>query len=309
MIVVFGSINLDLVFPVTVLPRPGETVLTANLRRVPGGKGANQALAARRAAPSQRVAFFGAVGRDGWAEEATALLAADSVDLAHLDRTDAATGCAAVMVDGAGENAIVVASGANALARAGAVPDDLLGPSTVVVLQMEVPAPENCALVGRARARGARIVLNVAPAAPVDAATLDAVDVLCVNEGEAIAVAAGLGLVSGAPDMLARTLARRHRLACVVTLGGRGSLAATPDEFWTLAALPVRPVDSTGAGDAFVGTLAAALAAGDELPVALRRAGVAGALACTVTGAQTSLPRAAAIDAALATAPEPRRID
>jgi len=308
-IVVFGSLNLDLVFPVRTLPRPGETVLTPGLHRVPGGKGANQALAARRAVPSMPVAFVGAAGRDDWAEEATALLAAEGVDLAHLERLDATTGCAAVMVDASGENAIVVASGANGLARATAVPDEAIGPSTIVVLQMEVPMAENRALVARARARGARILLNVAPAGPVDSATLDAVDVLCVNEGEARAVAAGLGLASGEPAALARALARRHGLACVVTLGSRGSLAATPDEFWTLAALPVHPVDTTGAGDAFVGTIAASLAAGNGLPAALRRAGVAGALACTIAGAQTSLPRASTIDAALAGAPEPLRID
>ncbi|MGE0255181.1 MAG: ribokinase [Alphaproteobacteria bacterium] len=307
MIVVFGSLNLDLVFRVASLPRAGETVLTASVDRVPGGKGANQALAARRAAPSLPVAFVGAAGRDEWAGAATALLAADGVDLGRLDRIDAATGCAAVLVDSRGENAIVVASGANRHARAAAVPDSLLGPASTVVLQMEVPAAENRAVIARSRARGARIVLNVAPAAPVDAMTLDAVDVLCVNEGEARAVSIGLGLAPDTPSDLARELATRHHLACIVTLGGRGCLAATPEASWTLPAFPVRPVDTTGAGDAFVGTLAAGLATGASLPAALRRAGVAGALACTVPGAQTSLPYAAAIDAILAEAPEPLR--
>ncbi|MBM3560383.1 MAG: ribokinase, partial [Alphaproteobacteria bacterium] len=143
MIVVFDSLNLDLVFRVATLPHPGETVLTASVDRVPGGKGAHQVLAARRAAPSLPVAFVGAVGRDEWAGAATALLAADGVDLGHLDRVDAATGCAAVLVDGSGENAIVVASGANGRARAAAVPDHLLGAASTVVLQMEVPAAEN----------------------------------------------------------------------------------------------------------------------------------------------------------------------
>ena len=183
MIVVFGSINVDVLVPVPHLPAPGETVLGGDYRVAPGGKGANQALAARRAGAD--VFLVGAVGDDSFAAIGLDLLRRDGVDLSLVATVDRPTGCATITVDPDGENQIAVASGANLLARAAQVPDRLLGPKTVLVLQREVPSEENAALIARARVRGARIVLSLAPAGPIAPARLEDIDVLIANEGEA----------------------------------------------------------------------------------------------------------------------------
>jgi ribokinase len=162
MIVVFGSVNIDLVVPVERLPRPGETVLGPHYTLVPGGKGANQALAAARAGSAVRM--IGRVGRDGFADLALADLKAAGIDLSAMERDALPTGCALIPVDRAGGNLIIVASGANRAAAEGQVADALLGPETVVMLQMEVPLADNWRLVERAAPRRAH-VLNCAPAA------------------------------------------------------------------------------------------------------------------------------------------------
>ena len=293
MILIFGSINIDLVIPVETLPRPGETVLGPGYRLVPGGKGANQALAARRAGGDVRM--IGRVGRDSFADLALADLTAAGVDLRGVERVDQPTGCALVCVDRRGDNLIVVASGANRAVAAEQVGDALLGPKTLLVLQMEVPAAENWSLVRRARARGARILLNAAPAGPIARETLSALDWLVLNEGEARAVAESLDLPAHDPQTAARTLAAAGGITTIVTLGHAGAVAFQGEEAWRVGALAVDCVDSTGAGDAFVGAFAAALEAGMNLPEALHRASVAGGLACLVQGAQPSLPDDAAI--------------
>ena len=298
MIVVFGSLNLDIVLSASHLPAPGETVVDADCLLVAGGKGANQAAAAARAGDVP-VAMYGAVGGDDWAALALDPLAEAGVDIAGVARGRRRTGCAAVMVDAQGENAIVVASGANMEAAADRVPDAALGPDTWLVLQMEVRPAENWALVERAAARGAHAVLNVAPAAPVPARALAALDLLVVNEVEAAAVAESEGLVGADAARTARALAAAHDLTCIITLGAAGAIACGPDGAWRVGAHAVEAVDTTGAGDCFTGVLAAALAAGMEMPAALHRAAVAAALSCTVMGAQSSFPGAAAIDAEL----------
>ncbi len=201
MIVVFGSINLDLIFPFARLPAPGETMLATSVRIEPGGKGANQAVAAAR--DGARVALAGVVGRDALAAGALALLREAGVDLSRVVETDGSTGCAAIFVDRAGRNVIGVGSGANLAVRADQVEDAALTPGTTLVLQMEVPAAETAALIRRARARGCRIVLNLAPAEPLDPEALTAVDVLVVNEAEAAWLAARLGSAATAPDLRA----------------------------------------------------------------------------------------------------------
>ncbi len=303
MILAFGSINVDFLLPAPHLPQPGETVLTDHYVVMPGGKGANQAVAAARA--GAQVAFFGAVGQDAWGDRMRANLAGHGIATTGVASVDANTGLAAVMVDATGENAIVVASGANSMLRADQVPDSALTPRTLVLLQMEVPAAENWRLVTRARQRGARTVLNAAPAAPIPADALQALDLLIVNRTEGAAIAAALGLAAADPPDLVRALSRHARLHCVLTLGGEGALAAAPDGVWRVPPVPVEAVDTTGAGDAFCGVLAAALDAGATLPDALRRASVGGALACQKLGAQDSLPRAAEIEAWLPRAPVP----
>jgi ribokinase len=305
MIVVFGSVNIDVVVPVERLPRPGETVLGPAYRLVPGGKGANQALAARRAGGA--VHLIGRVGRDGFSDVALADLREAGVDLSALLADELPTGCALIPVDGEGQNLIVVASGANRLATESQVPDALLDSSAVVVLQMEVPLAENWRLVRRAKARGARVLLNCAPVALVPHGSLAALDWLVVNESEAELLARSLNLAFDGPREAGRAIARSVGITVIVTLGGEGAVAYAGAAAWAIGALPIKPVDTTAAGDAFVGGFAVAMADGADLPTALHWASVAGGLACTVAGAQPSLPTKAMIDARLADLTLPQR--
>lgn len=302
MIVVFGSINLDIFFRSARLPAAGETLLCPRAETGPGGKGANQALAARRA--GAKVALFGKVGRDAFAQEALSLLARDGVDLGGIAVAEAATAIASITVAEDGENSIIVGSGANLEAKAAQVPDSALGPETLLVLQMELPPDETWALIARAKALGTRVMLNVAPAAPVPEEALAALDFLVVNEIEAAQVAEGLGLAASDSEVALRHLAERFGLTAVLTLGSKGSLCQAPEGRYLVPALPVTPLDTTGAGDCFVGVLAAGLEAGQALPEALRRAAVGSALCCTGLGAQTFLPDAADIEERLKDLPE-----
>lgn len=285
MILSFGAINLDLIATVERLPRPGETVLGPGYRALPGGKGANQALAARRA--GAEVAFIGCVGRDSFAAPALAELVAAGVDLDHLIRhEEAPTGCALICVDPKGENQIAVALGANARLTEDAVPDALLGPDTVLLLQREVRAEESWALARRAVARGAKLLLNLAPAGPVPADILAALNWLILNEVEADELARALGIADGGAEALAKSFG----IGVAITLGARGIAAVKGAARWRVPALPIAPVDTTGAGDAAVGAFAAALDRRLDPGEALRWASVAGALACLTPGAQSSLP-------------------
>ncbi|HEX9464041.1 MAG TPA: ribokinase [Alphaproteobacteria bacterium] len=306
MIVVFGSVNIDLIFDVPTLPRPDETVLGTAYTVMPGGKGANQAVAAAR--DGARVAFLGCVGRDAFGQLARGSLAAAAVDIGGLAEVETPTGCAAICVDASGRNQIAVASGANRDASAAQVPDAALTGTSTAILQMEVPADEVAALIARARVRGSRTVLNLAPALPLEQRVLAAVDVLVVNEGEAAALAGAQRIALTEPVPLVRALADLLGNTVVITLGSLGSVAARPGETWAVDALQIKTVDTTGAGDAYVGVLAAALDRGAALPEALHRASVAGGLACLKPGAQPSLPIKAAIDARLSDLPPARRL-
>lgn len=291
MILSFGSINLDLIAAVERLPRAGETVVGPDYRALPGGKGANQALAARRA--GAQVQFVGCVGRDAFAEPALAELVAAGVGLVHLMRdTEAPTGCALICVDAAGENQIAVALGANARLTQAAMPDSLLRPGAILLLQREVTPEESWALARRAAGRGATVVLNLAPMGPVPTDVLRAVDWLVLNEGEAAGLARAQGLGAGGD---AAALAKALGIGVVITLGARGIAAAKGEARWRVPALPITPVDTVGAGDAAVGAFAAALDRGLDPGLALRWASVAGGLACLTPGAQTSLPGEAEI--------------
>ncbi|HYM32891.1 MAG TPA: ribokinase [Candidatus Cybelea sp.] len=300
MIVVFGSINLDLILAVPELPRPGQTVLGESYFLAPGGKGANQALAAAR--DGAQVAMIGSVGRDSFAELALADLSREGVDLRHLRHSDLATGCAAVTVARNGENQIAVALGANLAATGEQIPQALLTPATTLVLQMEVTPRETASAIRRARDACARTVLNYAPAEDPKALPQDVlalVDVLVLNEIEAAGISVAYGIpVTDAPKM-ATSLAAKFGATIVITLGGDGAIAAATDQAWRVAALPITAVDTTGAGDAFVGGRAAAREGGAALPAALHRASAAAGLACLVRGAQPSLPHRTEIERAL----------
>jgi ribokinase len=301
MIVVFGSLNVDLIVPVERLPHPGETVLGPSYAFAAGGKGANQALAAARA--GAKTAMIGRVGGDQLTGIALGDLKAAGVDLAHLVTDERPTGLAAICVDSRGENIIMVASGANLGAKADQVPDVLLGRDSVVVLQMEVPLEENWKLVKRAKARGARVMLNAAPAAAVPADIVPMLDWLVVNEREALLVAESRGFHGSDPRKAAAEIAASGKTTVIVTLGGDGAVAYGNGKTLTAGVLPITPIDTVAAGDAFVGGFAAEIDRGGDLAAALAYGSVAGGLACLAPGAQPSLPMKVAIDAALKNLP------
>jgi ribokinase len=275
-IVVVGSVNLDLVARVARLPGGGDTVRATGYRRVPGGKGANQALAARRLGAD--VALVAAVGQDDPATEALALLATDGVDLSRVRRVgDAPTGIALITVDDAGENTIVVVPGANAGLTVTA--GDLAG-ADAVLCQLEVPV-ETVAAAAAGTPAGALYCLNTAPAGPVPAAVLARADLVVANRAERAAVA-GLD----AARLVAVTAGAE---GAVLLEGGREVARAAPPA--------VTAVDGTGAGDAFTGALVVGLLAGLDRAAALRRACAAGAAAASRPGAQPALPAPADLDA------------
>jgi ribokinase len=302
MITVFGSINVDLTFPLQQLPRPGETVLTPSCLRAIGGKGANQAVAAAR--DGAEVGFIGCVGADMFGEHARQSLATERIDVTGLATVTGATGLASIWVDSGGNNMIAVASGANTALKADRLDASKLGPGALVVLQMEVPAAEVESVIGRAKRAGATVLLNMAPALPLPLAALRNVDILVLNEHEAAALTRQLrpdGAPNNAsPETHAHTLTALITASIIITLGREGALAAHAGQALRVGALPVAAVDTTGAGDCFVGVLAAALARRTSLPDAMRRAVVAASLACTAFGAQPSFPTRAQIDDAVA---------
>jgi ribokinase len=292
MILVFGSINLDLIFPMETLPRPGETLLAKGFRTEPGGKGANQAVAAAR--DGAQVAMYGAVGRDAFADPALTGLRAAGVDLAGVETVDTPTGVASIVTDAAGHNAIAVATGANLFAQQMRINVQALAQKDIILVQMECRRDDVCELVRRASSRGVRVVLNLAPASKLPEDVLSKTHLVVVNEDEARFLSAQLDAPADAPAM-----SRRLGVGVVRTLGAAGCEFADGDMVVRYPGHRVEVVDTTAAGDCFVGVLAAALERGASIEAALRRANAAGALACTRAGSQSSLPDAAEIDAAL----------
>ena len=291
MITVFGSINLDFVVALPRLPRPGETVSGPDHQTFPGGKGANQALAARRA--GAHVTMVGAVGQEPFADLALANLRAAGVDLKSVRALDGTTGLAFIGVDPSGQNQIMVASGTNKRVEASWL-KDALHPGDTLMMQGEVPGPEVTVAIETAHAAGARIFWNPAPIPDKAYAGLArSVDVLVVNEGEAQSIGAFLDL-PGDPAGFVEALAAGDRLVAV-TLGSDGVLAGRGAELFRIRPPEVDVKDTTGAGDAFCGALAAALDREVPLERALCEAIAAGSLACGATGAQSSAPEAGEI--------------
>jgi len=289
-LLVFGSANADLVFRVPRLPQAGETVLGEAGAPLPGGKGLNQAIAAARDGGDVR--FSGCVGRDAHGAMLREVARDAGVDVADWLEVDAPTGLACICVDPEGRNQIAVSMGANQ--RASAAQIGTIPPRATLLMQMEVPQAENAALIARGRAAGARILLNLAPAAAMPRDALRALDLLILNEGEAAWLGGRLGQPGDAGCLHAAL-----GIGVVVTQGGRGVTAATAEGTLLLPAHRVEVVDTTGAGDTWCGVLAAALDRGMPLEAAMRRANAAAALACTRHGAAPSIPEAAAIDALL----------
>ena len=297
MIIVVGSINLDLVANVERLPGPGETVPGTAFATAPGGKGANQALAACRA--GVQVRMVGAVGADAFADEALALLDEAGVDLSTVRRVDGPTGTALILVGGDGENMIAVVPGASGLVTEKDVAGAGIGAGDHILLQHEVPLETVAAALGRARSAGAVSILNTAPYQAGAASLLARADYVVANETEFDLYADALRLAAGDRKARMRAFVQKAGNVLVVTLGGEGVLAATPQREFSVPALPITPVDTVGAGDTFCGYLAAGLDRGMPLDEALRHAAAAGSLACLKPGAQPSIPVASEVEAAL----------
>ena len=275
-VAVVGSVNLDLVATTARLPGPGETVSGTSYAEHAGGKGLNQAIAAARS--GARVALVAAVGDDDAGIRLRSLAADDGIDVTTVSVVaGASTGRALIIVDAHAENSIVVVPGANALLSADGVPR-----ARVVIAQLEVPVHEVITAFRDARREGALTVLNPAPADVLPEELLRLCDIVVPNEHEA-------DLIGGVPALLQWGVS-----AVVTTLGAAGVVVTESVDgvvsTWSEPAVEVTPVDTTGAGDAFCGALAARLSAGDELRDAVRYAAAAGALATTVAGAVASLP-------------------
>lgn len=312
--VVVGSLNSDIVVTASRHPAPGETILGDDVRTFGGGKGANQAVAAARAGADVRM--VGRVGADAAGVTLTAGLRADGIDVTQVGvcRHDPSGTALIVVASNGGENSIVVVPGANARLRPIHV-DDALGAGVfrsdggtgVLLTQLEIPLDTVARALELARAEGLITILNAAPATSAVRPLLAMVDVLVVNEHE-LALAADKGADNGGGDGdgdydgdrdAGVTAILAIVPAVIVTLGSQGALVADRHGVERIAAHQVEVLDTTGAGDAFCGVLAASLAAGLDLRQAAIRANAAGALATTTAGAQPSAPTAAAVDALL----------
>ncbi|QVQ51920.1 ribokinase [Spiractinospora alimapuensis] len=284
-VVVVGSANADLVVRVDRHPSPGETVLGSDLATFPGGKGGNQSVAAGRLGAD--VAFVGLVGTDAHGDFLLESMRGAGVDTGHVGRVPTATGVAVITVGADGDNTIVVSPGANAELGedevAAAAP--LLRDAAVTSMQLEIPMPAVLAAARVAR----RVVLNLSPARDVPKELLELCDPLVVNEHEAAFL---LGeAAAGSPVDSAKALLDRGPASVVVTLGAEGAVVAEPGTVTAVPSPRVSPVDTTGAGDAFTGALAARLADGASLTAAAAYAARVGAAAVTKEGAQSSFPR------------------
>ena len=295
---VAGSINMDVVATASRHPRVGETVAGEAVHYFPGGKGANQAVAAAKLGAA--VTLVGRLGTDAFGQQLRTFLAAQGVDLARVkDTAEAHTGTALITIADA-DNTIVVVPGANALVSAEDAAAPALAKGDVAVSQFEIPQATIAAFFKRARAAGATTILNPAPALPCDPALLDLVDILILNETE-------LGLLTQAElrdtdepshfiEAARRLPAASGKIICV-TLGKRGVLALVRGEASLVPGRAVKAIDTTGAGDCFVGALAAQLASGKAIRDAIQYANIAASICVQRMGAAPSMPTAAEVAA------------
>lgn len=287
-VIVFGSINLDLVTHVRAHPVSGETVMGSDLELLPGGKGANQALAAAQyLGDGSRVSMIGTVGQDNFADAALTNLREAGIDLASLERVPKRTGLALISIDESGDNTIVVCPGANAEVSAEKIERAVLGEGDVLLTQQEIPLDAVWTAHAIARSRGCTIVHNAAPASELSDRQLADINVLIVNETEAQALG---GLLDGTPEDTRSTcseLAGRFGLTIVLTKGGEGAFIFSAGERVHVPATPVDVRDTTGAGDVFCGTLSGAMADAIPFEQAVHKATTAASESCRTMGAQS----------------------
>lgn len=302
MILVFGSINADFFLNVKSLPRPGETVLCPSYTFYPGGKGANQAVAAARL--GAEVMFAGSVGKDPYGGQVLKSLRDVGINLKLVNSRGTTTGTAFVVVAEDGENQIVVASGANLETCSNQIKDSDLSLCTHIVLQLEVPLKEIEDIIFRAKAAGCKIILNYAPANVIQPTAIECCDYLIMNEIEANSL---FGQKKEVEDYAIK-FSKRFDAECIITLGPKGSLLATREGLYKMDALEVEAIDTVGAGDMFVGAFSAGLFKGECTTSSLQRATVASGLACKFNGAQPSLVTPQLVESELQRLPLPRKI-
>jgi ribokinase len=297
MITVFGSINMDLIATTERLPQPGETVAGSTFSTAAGGKGANQALAARRA--GSVVCVAGAVGDDGFAGPALALMQEAGVDLALVARTKEPTGTALILVGGTGENMIAVVPGANGTVNEAAATAavDAMSPGDFLMVQLEVPPEAVEAALRSARDKGIKSILNTAPFTADAVRLAGLADIVVANETEFELLVGHETSDDAARKAALQRLHGQTGQTYVVTLGADGVVAICDGSTLMASGLRIEPVDTVGAGDTFCGYLAASLDQGLSFEQALQRAAIAGSLACLAAGAQPSIPDAQAVSA------------
>jgi ribokinase len=300
-VVVIGSSNTDMVVKAARIPQPGETVLGGEFVMVPGGKGANQAVAAARL--GAEVTFVARLGADLFGEASLRNFREAGIRTEAVARDEeAASGVALILVDAGGENAIAVAPGANARLTPADVDraEDAIRAADVVVLQLEVPMATVLHALRLAKRHGRQVILNPAPSAPLPDEAFGLIDILTPNETEAEMLLGGGAAGLGGIAPTAEALRAKGVGTVIVTLGREGAFVVHPGGSYHVAGRHVETVDTTAAGDAFTGALACALAEGRELTAALEFATAAAALSVTRLGAQSSLPDRAAVEAFLA---------
>jgi ribokinase len=299
MITVLGSINMDLIANVTRMPKPGETVVGSNFVTTPGGKGANQALAACRA--GAEVAMVGACGEDEFAVPALTYLRYDRVNLDRVKSAQTATGVALIFVGVDGENVIAIVPGANATVSAedAKVAVAQMKRGDILMQQMEIPTPAIEAGLKAAKEKGVITVINIAPMTADAVRMAGLADIVIANESEFELFARKKSLTQTEREAEMLRINKETRQTIIVTLGADGVIAVRDGRLVRSESLKVEPVDTVGAGDTFCGYFAASLDKGLPFDKALRRAATAGSLACTKPGAQPSIPFAAEVDARL----------
>lgn len=296
MILNFGSINVDIMMQVGKIPTPGETVLCSQYQIFPGGKGANQAVAA--ASMGSAVLMCGCVGNDEFGQITLKALKEKGVDTQYVTVGPTPTGCACIAVDPYGENVITVASGANESLKSVKIPDALLLQKPLVMMQMETDLKENCEFLKRAKGFGCSTLLNLAPARKISQESLKNLDYLVMNEVEAQSLGKDLRVPISNLHTLVEFLSKQFQLTAVITRGHKGLLAfTTHGELWDFSAFQVNPVDTTGAGDTFVGVFSAMIDQGHPIHEALNYAVVSGGLCCLNPGAQGTFLSLADIEA------------
>ena len=287
MIIVFGAIYADMVMRVDKFPDPGETVLTKTYSYVPGGKGANQALAASRA--GQMVLLAGAIGNDTQGALALTLLQSAGIDLSAVKESSMPTGCSSIFVNKHAENMICSASGANMEIRENQITDQMLKEAEAIVLQCEAPIDECAKLASRAKQVGVTVILNLAPAIYVPDYYLNNVDYLIMNEVEAEFMCNDLNLTD--TISMATTISQQKQLIVILTQGEKGCALALNGNISHFPAPKINAVDTTAAGDTFIGYVAAGIASSDfSIESAIQTASKAASICCTREGSQPSIP-------------------